>query len=340
MTKIPLRTKLMLVGILVSGITGLHYGTDIALSHHHIFYRELYYLPLVLGAFWFGVRGALITSSIIALLYLPFIWMSWEGFSVQDFYRLIAIALYYVMALLVGILRDREQAKHKRLVESESLAAIGRALSNVAHDFKTPLIAIGGFAKWVQKRMRNDDACYDKLDIVIGEARRLENMVNEMLDFSRPLLLSRSTTDLTDIIRRIVTICLEADGKRRLKIDIDHAQDLPTLFLDHMRMEQALINLVWNAIQVTPEEETVTIKTSSSNGYVWIEIRDSGCGIPPDLREQVFSPFFTTKKDGTGLGLPIAKKIIEAHGGRLQVNDNPGKGTVFTASLPIETPPA
>ena len=339
MTKISPKAKLILLGVLIVGISGLHYGTGAGLTHHHIFYRELYYLPLVMGAFWFGVRGALITSSIIAILYLPFVLVSWDGFSVQDVHRLIAIALYYVMALLVGVLRDREKAEHKRLVEAENLAAIGKALSGVAHDFKTPLIAIGGFAKWVQKKLKNDDACYAKLDIVIEETRRLENMVNDMLDFSRPLQLNRSTTvNLIDTIKKIVAICVQANDKRKLRIDIDHARDIPAVSLDPMRMEQALINLLLNAIQVTPDEEAVSISTYVSSGYVRIEVRDFGDGIPAEHREKIFSPFFTTKKEGTGLGLPIAKKIIEAHGGRLEVTENLGKGTVFTASLPIETP--
>ena len=111
--------------------------------------------------------------------------------------------------------------------------------------------------------------------------------------------------------------------------------NLPPVSFDVMRMKQALINLLMNAIQASPEGETVTVSTYQKGSYIGIDLSDNGCGIPHRQREEIFAPFSTTKKEGTGLGLPIAKKIIEAHDGRLEILDNTERGTTFRVLVPM-----
>lgn len=229
---------------------------------------------------------------------------------------------------------QRERAQ-KALRESESLAAMGRALSGVAHDMKTPLIAIGGFTGIVHKHLEKTDPDREKLEIVLKEARRLEGMVKDMLDFSRPLELERSSEDINRMIAESLAVIESAAREKRVAIQTELDATLPRFSFDAMRMKQVLINLVLNAIQASPEEGIVRISTHFRRQSLIVDIEDCGCGIPVERREEVFLPFVSTKKEGTGLGLPIVRKIVEAHNGRVQILDNPREGVTFRLSLPL-----
>jgi len=329
------KAKITLIVILVVGISCLHYGTNLSQRYLHIFYRELYFLPIILAGFWFGLRGALATSLTITALFFPFMLTHWQNLSPDDFSLAMDKLLYNIVAVIFGVLKDRERSEHNRSLEAEELAGMGKALSGVAHDMKTPLIAIGGFTRSVQRGFKEDDRNYEKLDIVIQQTKHLENMVRHMLDFSRTLELDRSEADINKIIQESVAVVVKAAQNPKVKLDLHLSNELPMVSVDAMRMEQVLINLVMNAILASPEGETVTVATSRKDGYVRLDVTDCGCGIPHEQKGRIFDPFFTTKKEGTGLGLPIAKKIVEAHEGYLQFLDNPEKGVTFRVLLPI-----
>jgi PAS domain S-box-containing protein len=220
------------------------------------------------------------------------------------------------------------------LRESERLASMGRALSSVAHDLKTPLIAIGGFSRLVRNHLEEGAPDRGRLDIVIKETERLENMVRDMLDFSRPLELNRASEDLDQIIDEGLVILERIAGQRKVVIRHPPAPDSVRAFMDAMRMKQVIMNLVMNAIQASPDGESITIQAARSGADAAIEVIDRGPGIPPENREEVFSPFYTTKKEGTGLGLAIVRKIVEAHEGRILMLDNPDGGMTFRIELP------
>ncbi len=220
------------------------------------------------------------------------------------------------------------------LRDAESLAAMGRALSSVAHDMKTPLIAIGGFARQVQKHLKEDDLNRAKLEIVIKETRRLENMVKDMLDFSRPLDLRRDLDDINQAISESIELVEGTAQEKRVRIENRMPPDMPHCSFDATRMKQVLINLIVNAVQASPEGEVVTVASELSDHGLIIDVIDRGSGIPPESRKTVFSPFFTTKKEGTGLGLPIVKKIVEAHQGKVLIMDNSDAGTTVRVILP------
>ena len=331
------RVRITLIGMLVAVISALHYGTDPGHRYLHILYRELYFLPIVLAAFWFGLRGALVTSLTITAIFVPLTVSHWQNLSPDDFSLAMDKLLYNIVAVILGALKDQERAEHRRLLEAESLAGMGKAVAGVAHDMKTPLVAIGGFSRLVQKMLKKDDPAYSKLNIVIEETKRLEIMVKEMLDFSRPLQLDRSQADINKAIQESIAVVSEAPESSKVQIDMHLSNNLPPVSFDGTRMRQVLINLLMNAVQASPEGETVTVTVCQKGGYIGIELSDNGCGIPGKQREEIFAPFSTTKKEGTGLGLPIAKKIIEAHKGHLELLDNPEKGVTFRVSLPIES---
>lgn len=335
MNRIKPRAMIILIATLVVGISLLHYTTRLGLHHYHIIFREIYFLPIVLAGLWFGLRGALMTSLSISALYLPFVLLSWQNFSADDLDKLIQILFFNVLAVILGVLRNREQLEQRRLREAESLAAMGRAMSGVAHDMKTPLIAIGGFSRLAQKEFEEDHPGHQKLEIVIRETRRLENMMKDMLDFARPPALQREREDLNKLVAESLSVVEDEAQRRKVDIRQSLSEDLPAVAMDTMRMERVLINLIMNAVQASPEGETVTVQTYRDGTSLVVDIADCGCGIPLDSREEIFNPFFTTKKEGTGLGLPIAKKIVEAHEGHLKIVDNPEKGVTFRLMIPI-----
>jgi signal transduction histidine kinase len=323
-----------MIVILVVGISLLHYLTDQSRYHYHVFYGELYFLPIVLAGFWFGLRGALSTSLGITAAYLPFMYWHWQGFSSDDFDRMLSMALYNSIATFIGVLKDREIVAHERLLKTESLAAIGKSLAALAHDMKTPLVVIRGFTLQLQKKFKHDDPDREKSDIIIRETERLEKMMHNMLDFSKPLALQLSKGYLNEIVQRSLIIVAETAQKKEVTIESLLSPDLPAIAFDAMRIEQVIVNLVLNAVQASPEREKVSIRTSMVEQNIVIEVADNGSGISLDHREKIFDPFFTTKKEGSGLGLAIVKKIVEAHKGSLEITDNDPKGTIFRVMLP------
>lgn len=336
-----LKIAFLLFFVLVN--TFLQYETKQTSHHFHLFFQELYFVPLILASFWFGLFGAVATSLLISAMYLPFIVLHWNQFSFEDFCRVSSIVIYNGIALILGSLRDRERIKQLRIRETENLAAMGRALSAAAHDFKTPLIAIGGFSNLVSKDLAQckcggHEVALDRLGIIVKETGRLENLVKDMLDFARPLRLELCTEELNRILERSVSVCESSALERHVQL-VRQLFPCPLhLSIDCGRAEQAVINLLINAIQVSPENESVSIRSYKKGRFAVLEIADHGTGIPEDKRIEVFTPFFTTRKDGTGLGLPIARKIIEAHKGALELLDNGDTGIIARVSLPLQAP--
>jgi signal transduction histidine kinase len=332
--------KPTLIVVLIAVITFLHYYTRLSAHHLHLFYQNLYFLPVILAGFWFGLRGGLITSLSITVLYLPFCLINWEGFSPNDANALMEMVLYNVVASILGVLRDQERMRQKRLIEGESLAAMGRAVSCLAHDMKTPLIAIGGFTRQVQRHIDEEcrashDRCREKLEIVIKETERLEHMVKDMLDFARPLIICKDMYRIDQLVEESLAVVRELASQKQVALERETIGEIPSAPLDAERLKQALINLVVNAVQASPPGKTVTVRLHRRKaGELSIDVIDCGCGIPPEKRMEIFQPFVTTKKEGTGLGLPIAKKIVEAHDGRLEILDNREEGSIFRITLP------
>jgi signal transduction histidine kinase len=329
------KTRKILVAILVVLITLLHYATGRGELYYHVFYRDLYYLPVILAGVWFGLRGAVLTSLSITILFLPYVLMTWHYMPVFHFDRTLEIILLNSVAVVLGVLSDREREGQKALSEARNLAAIGRTFAGVAHDIKAPLLAIGGFTRLVHKRLPADNPDREKLDIVIREADRLETLLKEMLDLSRPLELHVSTADVRRLVESTLPL-VEAEAKNRdVRIETSWDARLSSIACDQGRIRQALLNLLMNAVQASPEGERVDIRARRTGAKAFIDIVDRGPGIPKEMRESIFLPFFTTKAEGTGLGLPIAAKIVQAHGGRLRALENLDKGTIFRIMLPL-----
>lgn len=326
--------KQIFLFLVIALITFLHYSTETSEHHFHILYQGLYFIPVVLAGLWFGLRGGMASSAGITFLYIPFIYLTWNNFSSMDLNNVMELTLYNAMAVIVGMQRERERAKETLLREAERLSAMGKSLSGVAHDLKSPLVAIGGFSRLLQKHVPQDCPHRDKLGTIIEETNRLEALLKDILDFSRPLELRRSAENVEEMINHILSVAQVTAQGKQVTLRWEMEKNFPPFLVDSGRLQQALLNLCVNAIEASSPGEEVTLHAYRKRKEVILDIADRGCGIPSEIKHEIFFPFFTTKRSGTGLGLSITKKIVEAHGGSLEVLDNEGKGTVFRVTIP------
>jgi signal transduction histidine kinase len=326
--------QLFVVACLIISITTMHYLTHRDEAFQHIFFRELYIIPIMLAGFWFGLKGGLSASLLVTALYLPFVLLPVGDFSARSFGNLMEILLFNLVGGVLGWLRDREKSHQERLRSVECLAAMGRAVTSIAHDIKSPLVAIGGLTNQVRRKMATDDPARPKLDIVIKQTARLDALVKDMLAFARPLNLEKKPDDINNLVAEVLTVATETARQRNILIKDRLTADLPCIAIDRHRLQQALLNLVINAVDASPEGETVVISTAIRNNNAIIEIVDKGPGIPAEIEKEIFKPFVSTKKEGTGLGLSIVKKVVEAHHGVLSFHNNRQQGMTFKISLP------
>ena len=329
------RIKIYSIAGAIILITFFHYVTQQNDALFHVIYRELYFLPIILAGFYFGLRGGLISSGFVTLSYLPYIIYHLDGFSSHDLGNFLQIMLFTGVGSVIGWLRDREKILEAKRRKSESLAAMGKAVSCIAHDMKTPLIAVGGLVQQVRRKV-TDEKLINKLDYSFEQVRRLEVLIGDMLAFAKPLNLDSQQGMINHLIEEIVMVCSEKAKRNAVRITTILQKDMPITEYDNQRLHQALVNLVNNAIEASPSGSEVTLRCQCGEDCMTIEISDRGCGIPKDLSGDIYTPFVTTKKEGTGLGLPIVKKIIDAHEGSINVTENNEIGVTFQITLPLK----
>jgi two-component system, NtrC family, sensor histidine kinase HydH len=285
-------------------------------------------IPHVLASFWFGFWGAISILIIIFSL--------WQGFSLT-YHQLMEGGLFFLIAFLLAYLIEIKRRERRARRKSEGLAAVGMSVSEISHDMKSPLMAIGGFAAQVRRRMSEDNPDRAKIDLIIRETARLEGMVKDILNFGRPLHLRATSCNLSQIARECMEVMRCAEGGRgvELKEALDPA--LPDCMLDRDGIKEVIINLIANAMQASPPGKSVTVRTLRHGRRAFLEVSDLGHGIQDEDRERIFHPFFSRKKGGTGLGLTISRKIVAAHGGTLSFHRNSDRGVTFRATLPLKT---
>jgi PAS domain S-box-containing protein len=223
----------------------------------------------------------------------------------------------------------------ERLVRSERLTAIGEMAARVAHEIRNPLVAIGGFARsLLQKASAQDPTTRDALEIIVDEVRRLETIVREVLDFSRPTppkIGSVSGRKLAEEAFELLRWELEQAG---IAAHIEEAPMTPPAAADRDQLFQAIVNLLRNAMHAMQHGGTVTVRVRPYQHGVEIAIVDTGVGMSPEVLAHAFEPFYTTKNDGSGLGLTIASQIVRDHHGEIRIESKEGEGTKVSLRLP------
>jgi two-component system sensor histidine kinase HydH len=326
------RYSAIAIFLLIVAITYLHYSTFHAFESLHDIYRAFYYLPVFLAALIFGLKGAVLTYLLILILYLPYIYISWTGAYIYEADRLLHLFLQGALALVAGFLIDRDRRRREQLEKERYLAGIGQVATTIVHDLKNPLITILGFSRRILEGKGRVDTA---VQTIMDSAAKMQKIVNDVLDFAKPLKLDLKEEDMREVIKRVYDSCkTKADGQ-----GVNLSVDLPAgpvgIAVDGFHMERAIVNLVNNAVEASGKEQSVTITAKSEKEYLSLTIRDQGVGMDKETLQNIFTPFYTKKGSGTGLGTSISKKIIEEHRGMIYINSQPGTGTVVTIRLPF-----
>jgi len=237
----------------------------------------------------------------------------------------------------VILFRDLTDVQHlkRELERNRRLAAIGSLASGVAHEIRNPLSSIKGFATYLRERYRDNPEDLQVTDIMIQEVERLNRVIGQLLEFSRPLILNRKEAAIEPILRHAMKMIEIQALEKGVSLEVDFGRMVPDLLLDSDRMTQVFLNLTLNALNAMEKGGTLSLRvTQSGDRTVRVDISDTGTGIGKEELGRIFDPYFTTRPSGTGLGLPIAQRIVEAHGGEILVSSEPGRGTVFSVLLP------
>lgn len=242
---------------------------------------------------------------------------------------------YYMRMLMSEVHQARSDLETSRdqLRQTESLVALGHTVARVAHEIKNHLVVIGGFARSIEKHPENTQRACSKAMTIREEIAHLESLLEDIMDFSRPLQLDRRVQSLNVLVQDIVNK-LGEEMLERVELELELDPQTPKTSLDAKRFEQVILNLIRNALESMQYQGKLRLSTSPRRGGVAVQIQDNGPGIPEEIQERIFEPFFTTKKNGNGLGLAICLQIIQEHGGTLHLQSSPEEGTTFTIELP------
>ncbi|RLB40913.1 MAG: histidine kinase [Deltaproteobacteria bacterium] len=240
---------------------------------------------------------------------------------------------------LATLLMVRDLTQIQRLKEevarSQRLAAIGSLAAGVAHEIRNPLSSIKGFATYFRDRHHDVPEERNMAEIMIQEVERLNRVIGQLLEFARPIRLERRPTDITALVRHTLKLMAPDARKKGVRIVEDPGPTSGRVAVDPDRLQQVLLNLYLNAIEAMEKGGVLTVSwTTRGEDEVEIVVSDTGSGIPRENLSRIFDPYFTSKAAGTGLGLAIVQKVVESHGGRIEVQSRPGEGTRITLLLP------
>ncbi len=236
----------------------------------------------------------------------------------------------------VHISRDITELRdlRERVIHSERMAALGELAARVAHEIRNPLISIGGFARRLEKKLSGDIQEYAK--IIVNEVSRLENILKEILGFVKTARINKCRVDINELMNEISDFIVPTMDENKNVIIKEFCHSSLIAVIDPDKMKEAVINIFTNAAQAT-DHGTLTVRTWQEHDEAVIELVDTGQGIQEADLKNIFNPFFTTKSQGTGLGLAVTHKIIQEHNGKISVDSEWGGGTAIKIFLPLES---
>ncbi|MBI4240338.1 MAG: PAS domain S-box protein [Candidatus Rokubacteria bacterium] len=241
---------------------------------------------------------------------------------------------------LIGICQDLSEIKQmeQRMRQADRLATIGRLAANIAHEIRNPLAAVSGAIEQLARELTLDDTRDRLMQIVLRESGRLNRIVAEFLEYARPAPLQRQAVNLAELLDEVILLLERHPLSANVKIVREYAPEVPEQ-LDPHQLRQALWNLCVNAVQAMPDGGELTVGARVRDGVgprleVWVT--DTGEAIASEDLPHIFEPFFSTKPDGSGLGLAVVHRVVQDHGGEVEVRTVPGAGTTFTLNLPAD----
>lgn len=244
---------------------------------------------------------------------------------------------------VIFIARDITEIKRlqSELMNSEKLALIGKMSSSIAHELRNPLVPIGGFARLLYKKLEQEATLRKYADIIIKEIDRMEILLHDILYFTKEIKPELQSVNLNEIINDLLYFYNDTFTDKNIELNVHLSPDISLIPLDRLKIRQALINIFSNAVDAMTDGGILRVesieKEKDGKHYIVVTVRDSGPGIPEDVKKKIFEPFYTTKVHGLGLGLTLTKNVVEAHGGEIEIESEVGKGTTFIISLPVSS---
>jgi PAS domain S-box-containing protein len=232
-------------------------------------------------------------------------------------------------------MREQQQTREEaadRMVRAERLSTLGTLASAIGHELRNPLGIIQNAARALGQRADDPDRVRRLADTVSAEAQRATKVITDVLDFVRVRAPRRHPVGIPGMVSETL---YRVGVPECIRVDCDLGPDLPLVLLDGQQMAQVLENLIRNAVEAMPEGGSIRVEARVIEDRLELRVADSGPGVLPQDVERIFEPLFTTKKTGTGIGLAISKRLVEAHGGAIRVETVPGRGTTFTINLPL-----
>lgn len=450
------------ITFLVLIITIFHYSTVMSKWELHIFYRRLYYIPIILAAFRYRLKGGFIVSLIISILYAPHLIFYFTGFNISSINQYLEILLFLSVGLITGRLVEEDYKKQKQLenkvveiarlqnytknivdsiesgvisinndfiitsvnregekilgkkvrngvkislifkdkkfdsilkqvkvqkrsisniklklsnsdkeiylelkifplldildrvhgqvivfedksrekyleaqaIRADRLATVGELASGIAHEIRNPMGIIKTISQVLQEETK-ELSIKEGLEIIEKEIDRANSVIQGLLDFAKPPKNKVEKFNLNDFLNDIVLITEKYIKKHNINLNISSIENIE-ITADKEKMKQAFINVILNSVQAMPNGGKLKIETFLSEGWLNIRIHDTGVGISKDNLKKIFNPFFTTKEKGTGLGLSMVNRIIEDHGGYINVESIVNKGTKVDIFIPVK----
>ena len=329
-------------------------------------YWPIYLLPVVTAATFFGPWGTLAWTAISSAAYCSYLIPASREYliTIDSVGELAGRVLFFFLAAMFvnrfaveirkraaayQLLAEQMAETNRRLAQaqeearrSERLAALGQMSAGLAHEIRNPLGVIRGSAEMLNQKLQQANPLASELaGYILSETNRLSSLVARFLDFARPMSLELAPGDLVEVTDRALDAARAQRPDAKIEVERVYAKGLPPVPMDDRLCEQVFVNLALNAYDAMEEaggKLRVEISRAQRAGTAGVEVifRDSGPGIPPELSQQIFNPFFTTKKTGVGLGLAIVSKIVDEHHGSLRVESEPGQGATFRVFFPAE----
>ena len=347
--------KVLILVATVAAISLLHYMTS---TRHYVFhnvYVRLYYAPIIISAFWFGLRGAVATGLFVSLAYLPHVLIQWAHDTVGNPNRYLEIVLFNVIGLVVGTLAQAErthrqkqaqtareleksyarlQDQTERLLEMEAqlmhadrLSVLGELSAAMAHEVRNPLASIKGTVDILKDAKTNSKERDEFLGILSKEVERLNRVADGYLTLARRAPSGAGHCDIQEVVRSVVSLVEGRARKQGVTIEVNHHGGAETVPINPDLLRQVLLNLIINSFSAMAEGGILTVRSKRENQSLTISVSDTGSGIKEEDLGKVFEPFFTTRESGSGLGLPIVKRIVEDVGGKVELSSRVGEGT-------------
>lgn len=342
--------------VAIGGIAGLHVVTDPSRVVLHEVYNYLCYVPIITGAYWYGVSGGIAAAALTSAAFIPHIRAAWADNVAYTTSQYAQVLAFHVIGLTVGLLagaqrrsteRYREAAasledanrelrhSHEHLRRADRLSALGEIAAGLAHEIRNPLAGVKGALEIIASRVARGTPESEFADIAVKELGRLESLVGEFLTYARPRDPALRASDIHEVVERVGALLRAEADRHGVALACERPGAVPPVSLDPEQMTQVVFNVALNAIQATGAQGRVCIRESAEPGWAIIEVIDEGPGVAPEHLSRLFDPFFTTKPRGTGLGLAISQRIVTAHRGTIEALPGSPSGSIFRIRLPL-----